>query len=612
MKVINLKKQEAESLAKSAAVFTICKKLADRDITYNQARKDGVFTVRDTSEIVWSYLVGRCGSVATASRAKRLLKDVLHDAHTGGGMSWVINVKNAVLIRYKLIWEERQKVKDLEEKAIQLFIADAVSRARETLRPADAVRNSYNYHSDEGNELIDYIDFHDYRITSAENRELVKCFTELAQIGRDLANITEKARRRLYDKLNKDRLKAPGLTRIQKGFVRDVDGKLLPDYDTVKLTAGEKAGQFCYIGRAVRVGDDVFHGKFPPSHLIKYTGGRGYKPRENATESRGFLTHPDQEEYYEPDPSAIKEDILGRTFSVNVGRPDDLAYTGEEIYHLKKDVQYCRASDSYKIPVDGQRPSDVSLNKINELQGYHRTATPIWYGYGALHRVGFEVEKQDFAYTPTGSMKPSPLFTGWESDSSCGVAGGSGVEGITNVYGLNDQGQDVFFQHLEQSRDMIDGDTAPTAGGHINISGDFLTHDRIRPYAGVFYAIWRERLRNMYCRENLRILDIENLTDPKYQAFRLNIPSGRLEIRIPSAVREAEDLAFRYELTRNLTEAITEKRQAGDYRQSFIPILENHFSPMKVKTILDHEEDFSVYLRKGKISPRIARYVTNK
>jgi len=159
--------------------------------------------------------------------------------------------------------------------------------------------------------------------------------------------------------------------------------------------------------------------------------------------------------------------------------------------------------------------------------------------------IGFEVEKAnvDGRTEVRQNIEEQPLFSHWETDSSCGV------EGITHVYNLADY--DKFNKHVNRS-DYVNSDVNNRCGGHTNISyrgqgvdDPFeLTQETITQHTGILYALFKKRLLNDYCRYNKKL-------DKPNQSGRyccVVSKSGRLEFRLPSRIKNGGQLLRRFKL----------------------------------------------------------------
>lgn len=187
----------------------------------------------------------------------------------------------------------------------------------------------------------------------------------------------------------------------------------------------------------------------------------------------------------------------------------------------------------------------------NVIQEYHCGLAPNFYTKPidknvplSQYAIGFEVEKSSVNnYNDAGyHIEDQPLFSHWETDSSCGV------EGITNVYSLDNA---FAFISDTNSSSYTDEETNQNCGGHINIShrNNRMEYWHIRPWLGLIYSMWKKRLRNQYSRCNKKL----NPYAGKSAHYSVLVEKGagdnrRFELRLPNRVRTADTLITRFTL----------------------------------------------------------------
>lgn len=286
---------------------------------------------------------------------------------------------------------------------------------------------------------------------------------------------------------------------------------------------------------------------------------------------------------------------------------DDYVYCqGEgETYH-RDECHWCEAADTYVYgdEEDCECSKQQSEDRINE---YHGSPKPNFYrgypcsGWG----IGFEVEKNDIngASGEGEYVGSSELFSGWECDASCGV------EGITHVYDPHTCA-DKFKQHVEASKRWLDAACDRTCGGHVNISSAEHTPrellQEMRRYAPLWYAIYRNRLNNTYCVEDKKV---EHGTT-KYSPLRTK--SFGVELRLPPAVRNGEQLVRRFDLLALCCTAIDEGWSLSRYVRSCKPLLfEQAYNKNRVRygNVLRLTRKFDRWFKDGHIHADIAQYV---
>lgn len=225
----------------------------------------------------------------------------------------------------------------------------------------------------------------------------------------------------------------------------------------------------------------------------------------------------------------------------------------------KKGIKYVDDTVPYRGRVMSYhaKPSFRMLNQamqhdINSLPRKDRQS--IMDADECRYTIGFEIEKTKFR---RGAVRRYPLFCGFEKDSSCGV------EAVTNVLPLlpPSEWRTKVFSLFYDAEKIIDSKYSPTdfsCGGHITIgikglSGDEIV-DRLRPFMGIIYALFRKRLLNTYCKGNLTMQLRRNVHDVhmfngwggRYQAFLSK--HNCAEFRLISRVDSIEQMLRRYEL----------------------------------------------------------------
>ena len=174
--------------------------------------------------------------------------------------------------------------------------------------------------------------------------------------------------------------------------------------------------------------------------------------------------------------------------------------------------------------------------------------------------IGFEVEKTNPSYISACEQTITlPLFAGWEYDGSCGI------EGITHAYTMDNLAG--FITDANASTFMTNLPLSTACGGHINIMDNnvqrnnvhkypterYLGRKSLRPLVGVVYAHWRDRLKNGYCRGDVRILEE---SPDRYSAIR-NKRNRMTELRISAAFATHDDLINAFAFMQTIVKCAT-------------------------------------------------------
>ena len=286
---------------------------------------------------------------------------------------------------------------------------------------------------------------------------------------------------------------------------------------------------------------------------------------------------------------------------------DDYVYcVGEGETYRRDECHWCEAEDTY-VYGDEEECECSKQQSEDHINEYHSSPKPNFYrgypcsGWG----IGFEVEKNDIngASGEGEYVGSSELFSGWECDASCGV------EGITHVYDPHTCA-DKFKQHVANSKRWLDAACDRKCGGHINISSAEHTPrellQEMRRYAPLWYAIYRNRLNNTYCVEDKKV---EHGTT-KYSPLRTK--SFGVELRLPPAVRNGEQLVRRFDLLALCCTAIDEGWSLSRYVRSCKPLLfEQAYDKNRVRygNVLRLTRKFDRWFKDGHIHADIAQYV---
>ena len=250
-----------------------------------------------------------------------------------------------------------------------------------------------------------------------------------------------------------------------------------------------------------------------------------------------------------------------------------------------------------------------------------------WGGsYESRYTIGMEVEKTSLH---RDSIHEHILFTGIERDGSCGY------EAVTHILPLipESKWRNKVFALMWDAEKIIDdrysaGDNS--CGGHITVGvqgmdGDEL-REKLRPYAGILYALFRHRIKNRYCSANIRMAGrnddfyemVMNSTDSngwrdRDGRYQVALVKGNvLEFRLPSRFKSVKQMQNRYELMFEMIDyAVNSKRQSHEeFLRKIRPILmDMYHSKEQVNKLLQMAREMRVFIMDGKIHPNINKYV---
>lgn len=217
-------------------------------------------------------------------------------------------------------------------------------------------------------------------------------------------------------------------------------------------------------------------------------------------------------------------------------------------------------------------------------------------------RVGFEIEKTQLPERTeerieghgTEALFPEcPLIAKYEEDSSCGY------EMITHVVPLEPDNTKVL-KAINQANEVINLPWNSNCGGHINISHKYMDRYTLgklfADHAGLLYSVYRHRLRSNYIRSEdyPEVLSLGYLKDGEDQPCRY-LPFRRrpfgIEIRLPSAVRNTEQLKRRYtwiaHYMRNIAAGYTPREFVEAMREPTITLYNRATPELAEKRLLD-------------------------
>ena len=225
----------------------------------------------------------------------------------------------------------------------------------------------------------------------------------------------------------------------------------------------------------------------------------------------------------------------------------------------------------------------------------------------AIFTIGFEIEKNRFS---RNSVKGYPLFKGFERDSSCGF------EAITNILPLlpNSKWRMNVFNMMVEAERIIDDAYSPSdtrCGGHITL-GSFEIQDgnelleRVRKYSGLFYAMFRYRLKNRYCYDNPFMLE------QRHNRYQVCLAKDKtIEFRLPSRVTSVSDMMTRYEICYLMMKYAHEGGSFSKFLKDARPIVIRSYNGdvNKAEEILSLAVHMQNYILVGEVSPEIQQFI---
>lgn len=299
-------------------------------------------------------------------------------------------------------------------------------------------------------------------------------------------------------------------------------------------------------------------------------------------------------------------------------------------------IVYATTGDSRRAEVHSYhyKPSPLFLNKTKhkiDIAGLktaeQRTAIKFdGADYESRFTVGFEIEKNQLH---RGAVREYELFCGFERDGSCGY------EAVTHILPLlpNGKWKTKVFDMVLKAEKIIDDRYSPSdkrCGGHITIACDDLSGDQlreaVRKNAGVILALFRKRLKNVYCGANRR-LEGENISGTYNSAtcshynyngwhnkYQTALVKGKtLEFRVPSKFESVKQTMRRYELFYELVNFSVNNPNGSHetFLKKIKPIIVSMYNGQteKADEILKLARHFQKFINKGTIDPEIQEFL---
>lgn len=226
--------------------------------------------------------------------------------------------------------------------------------------------------------------------------------------------------------------------------------------------------------------------------------------------------------------------------------------------------------------------------------------------------IGFEIEKNNFfGCSGIGEhIGYFELFAAFETDSSCGV------EAITHILPLVSSESDDYnyvISLFEDSEDILSSEYNEDCGGHINVSfcpseigiTPKELYERLSCYIGIFYALYRYRLKNGFCSFDPRMIG-----GGRRKYSPVFVKRNCVEIRIPGAVKSLKNLLFRYDLTYQIMYSIENNISFSQTFENCEPILRKVYKTdeefNKIKSLA---YQFQKFVEIGETYPEINEFI---
>jgi len=292
---------------------------------------------------------------------------------------------------------------------------------------------------------------------------------------------------------------------------------------------------------------------------------------------------------------------------------------GERVH--EQDAHYCAYDDCHYYDECEMPSGRYGRGALSE---YHNGPPSEDLSERAQFRVGFEIEKNEIngITDEVGEhIGDYGLIARFETDSSCGHEGNTGVEAITHILplsGVRSKRRRKVFDMMDQAADVINDECSVHCGGHITISARIkprhcLTYssidllEKMRGNLGILYALYRLRLNNSYCDSNKGIKK-EHHGGHCVVALK---SGGAIEIRLPNRVSNVKQLKLRYDLMYILVRRSLDGTAYSKILKEVKPIIVKMYNKdrAKIKYIMELAKHFRKYLISDYVSDEINEFI---
>ena len=308
-------------------------------------------------------------------------------------------------------------------------------------------------------------------------------------------------------------------------------------------------------------------------------------------------------------------------YFIGRGRADGRYMHCEDTSHCDDIGENVHEDDAHYSDVDGDTyyhkdnmPSEVNSSSLSE---YHHGPPSKDLSSFAKFRIGFEIEKNEvngITNEVGASIGNYDLIARFETDSSCGYDGSTGVEAITHILplsGVRSKRRKEVFKLMDKATNVINEACSVHCGGHITISVvgyksvDLL--EMLRGNVSILYALYRHRLKNSYCDRNKEMKPNHHGGSCVAQLKG----GGLVEFRLPSRVMSVKQLKLRYDLMYVLVRGSVERKPFPYILNKATPIIKKMYEGRegKVSEIISLCKHFRKYLISDHVSEEIREFI---
>jgi hypothetical protein len=216
------------------------------------------------------------------------------------------------------------------------------------------------------------------------------------------------------------------------------------------------------------------------------------------------------------------------------------------VFALETDILFVQL----QAEIARQQRIEDSASSVDDWHGGVRgnRTRPSYATKSTEFTIGFEVEKEDDDVKHGINHVKFRKATGWDKERD-GSLNDNGYEIVSPTYDLYDNRFDEDLRN-DVLREHINAEYSRRCGGHIHLGAVGMRgttfFDRIAPWLPLIYAVYVGRINGEHCK--VKKNDSIKYSSDKYQSVRLF--DDHIELRIPSAVSDVENLIWRRDLLR--------------------------------------------------------------
>jgi hypothetical protein len=205
-----------------------------------------------------------------------------------------------------------------------------------------------------------------------------------------------------------------------------------------------------------------------------------------------------------------------------------------------------------------RRSNNATYHSNERVRNGFEGIRPMRFGSDAKFTIGFEIEKEDGDAVEIGFYD---LYnrTGWVKEDDGSLDSETGYELVSPAFDLYESLIDQEIENDEDLQTLINADQSGACGGHINLGSTVHTTEELfellSGYFPLFYSIYEHRIDKTYSKAKKKHQYYDR---DKYSA--IFIKPNVLEFRIPSAVKNVNNLLWRRDLLRIMCSSIKSEK----------------------------------------------------